>query len=198
MPLEAVARAKFRVVDALGKVIAAHRDERERTAFEHVTMFPQSRLEFKTSADHALTFDEDCYSYNQPYKGAMVFQKHLTQVVGDLDIRGEEHECAVYIDRLPAVKLWIRNTVRQPNSFWLQTASDKFYPDFVCQLEDGRVLVVEYKGALLANDPDEQQKKLVGELWAERSDGKCVFAWVENKAYGEINRTIAVPKIAHR
>ena len=84
----------------------------------------------------------------------------------------------------------MRNTVRQPNSFWLQTASDKFYPDFVCLLQDGRILVVEYKGAIFANDPLEQQKKLVGELWARRSGGKCLFAWVENRAYGEIDRTI--------
>ena len=39
--------------------------------------------------------------------------------------------------------------VRQPNSFWLQTSSDKFYPDFVALLNDGRVLVVEYKGRIL-------------------------------------------------
>lgn len=190
MTLEAIARAKFRIVDALVKVIAAHRDERERTAFEQALMFPQSGIEFKTSTDRALTFDENRYSYNQPYKGATVFQKHFARIIGDLEAKGEEHECAVYIDRLPAVKLWARNTVRQPNSFWLQTASDKFYPDFVCKLQDGRVLVVEYKGAMLAADPGEQQKKLVGELWAGRSGGQCLFAWIENKAYGEIDRII--------
>jgi len=33
------------------------------------------------------------------------------------------------------------------HSFWLQTSTDKFYPDFVCKLKDGRVVVVEYKAA---------------------------------------------------
>jgi type III restriction enzyme len=187
--MEALARAKFRVVDALVKVIAAHRDERERTAFVP-TLFPQSGLEFKTSAERALTFDENGCAYNQPYRGATVFQKHFARVIGDLEARGEEHECAVHIDRLPEVKIWARNTVRQMNSFWLQTSSDKFYPDFVCKLHDGRVLVVEYKGALLAPNPAEQQKRLIGELWAERSLGECLFAWVDNKQFAEIERVI--------
>ncbi|MGA7383709.1 MAG: hypothetical protein WBW81_03115 [Methylocella sp.] len=153
-------------------------------------MIPQSGLDFETSADHALIFNENFYAYHQPYRGATVFQKHFARVVGDLATDGEEHECAVHIDRLPEVKVWARNTVRQMNSFWLQTSSDKFYPDFVCKLQDGRVLVVEYKGALLAHDPAERQKRLIGELWADRSKGPCLFAWVENKQFAEIDRVI--------
>jgi type III restriction enzyme len=87
-------------------------------------MFPQSGLEFATSADHALVFDENSYAYNQPHNGATVFQKHFARVVGDLEARGEEHDCALHIDRLLEVKVWARNTVRQKNSFWLQTSSD--------------------------------------------------------------------------
>jgi type III restriction enzyme len=52
------------------------------------------------------------------------------------------------------------------------------------------VLVVEYKGALLAHDPSERQKRLIGELWAERSHGRCLFAWVENQQFAEIGRVI--------
>ena len=105
MTLEALARAKFRVVDALVKVIAWHRDERERAAYERALMFPQSGLEFETSADHALLFNENGYAYNQLYRGATVFQKHFVRVIGDLKADGEEHECAVHIDRLREVKV---------------------------------------------------------------------------------------------
>jgi type III restriction enzyme len=181
MTLEALARAKFRVADALVKVIAWHRDERERKAYEQA-LIPQGGLEFETSADHSLIFNENFYAYNQPYRGATrVFQKYFARVIGDLEARGEEHECAVHIDRLPEVMIWARNTVWQMNSFWLQTSSDKFYPDFVCKLQDGRVLVIEYKGALLAHDPAERQKRLIGELWADRSRGRCLFSWVDNQ-----------------
>ena len=190
MSLEALARAKFRLADALVHVIAAHREARERTTFEQAVMFPQSGLAFETSADHAVIFDETRYSYNQPYKGATEFRKHFARVIGDLEARGEEHDCAIHIDRHPDVKVWARNTVRQPNSFWLQSSPNRFYPDFVCKLHDGRVIVVEYKGSHIAADPEEQQKKMVGELWADRSRGTCLFAWVQNKNYAEIDRII--------
>ena len=84
--LEALARAKFRLVEALVRVIAKHRDAREATAFERA-LFPQSGLEFETSSDVELVFDESRYGYNQPYKGGTSFKKHLFRVVGDLDSR---------------------------------------------------------------------------------------------------------------
>jgi type III restriction enzyme len=138
-------------------------------AFEKA-LFPKSGLEFVTSADVELVFDEMRYAYNQPYKGRTEFGKHLFRVVGDLAMSGEEFDCAVYIDRIDDVKAWVRNTVRQPHSFWLQTSSDRFYPDFIVLLKDGRILVIEYKGAHLASAEDAQQKKLIGDLWAERSE----------------------------
>ena len=63
MSLEALARAKFRLVEALVKVIDEHRDVREQTAFDQA-LFPQSGLELETSADEKLVFSESRYSYN--------------------------------------------------------------------------------------------------------------------------------------
>ena len=187
--LEGLARAKFRLVEALIKVIAKHRDKREVTAFERA-LFPQSGLEFETSADLELVFDESHYGYRQPYKGGTTFNKHLFRVIGDLESSGEEYECAVYLERLGAVKAWVRNTSQQPGSFWLQTASDKFYPDFVALLYDGRVLVVEYKGAFLATADDAKEKRLIGELWADRSNGRGLFLMIESKEFTRIDRRI--------
>jgi len=187
--LEGLARAKFRLVEALIKVIAKHRDTREATAFERA-LIPQSGLEFETSADLELVFDESRYGYRQPYKGGTAFAKHLFRVVGDLESSGEEYECAVYLERLGAVKAWVRNTSQQPGSFWLQTASDKFYPYFVALLNDGRVLVVEYKGAFLATADDAKEKRLIGDLWADRSNGRGLFLMIENKEFNRIERTI--------
>lgn len=186
--LEGLARAKFRLVDALVKVIAKHRDVREATAFERA-LFPQSGLEFETSSDLELVFDESRYAYNQPYRGGTEFKKHLFRVIGDLDVKGEEYDCAVYLERLPEVKAWVRNTV-QPHSFWLQTSSDKFYPDFVALLTDGRILVVEYKGAHIATADDAKEKRLIGELWAERSNGQCLFLMIESREFVRIDRAI--------
>ena len=62
--------------------------------------------------------------------------------------------------------------------FWLPTSSGRFYPDFVCELTDGRVLVVEYKGSHISAMAKEIEKGQVGKVWAERSGGKALFALV--------------------
>jgi type III restriction enzyme len=79
----------------------------------------------------------------------------------------------------PNVKYWVRNLERQPKSFWLQTSTDKFYPDFVAMLNDGRVLVVEYKGQHLIDG--EQEKLNLGQLWASKSNGKALFLMAVKK-----------------
>lgn len=96
MTLEALARANFRLVDAFIKVVFKHRDLREATAFEHA-LFPQGGLEFQTSADVELVFDESRYGYNQPYKGGTDFKTHLFRVIGDLEATSEEHKCALLL-----------------------------------------------------------------------------------------------------
>lgn len=83
---------------------------------------------------------------------------------------------------LPPVKTWVRNLERQPTaSFWLPTATDKFYPDFVAQLTDGRLLVVEYKGELTAQTTDTVEKRLIGELWEAKSAGRGLFLIAEKR-----------------
>ncbi|WP_230130483.1 hypothetical protein [Bacillus sp. CECT 9360] len=112
------------------------------------------------------------------YDGNYEFNKHYYKHVGELKSTGEELYCAKVIDSLSEVKHWVRNLEHDPSrSFWLQRSNGKFYPDFVAELNDGRILVVEYKGAIYASDPDEKEKKAIGELWTERSNGKCLFYW---------------------
>lgn len=73
------------------------------------------------------------------------------------------------------VEFWVRNISQSDYSFWLPTATDKFYPDFVAKLKDGRILVVEYKGAHLVSNDDSKEKQMIGELWARKSNGAAIF-----------------------
>lgn len=187
--LEQLARAKFRILEALQAAIAGHRSAREAGAFQDA-LIPQSGLDFATSSELAIHLDERRYSYHEPYRGPVTFQHHAFRVIGDLETRGEEFDCAVYLDRLPAIKTWVRNTARQPTSFWLQTSTDKFYPDFVAELHDGRYLAVEYKGSHLATADDAREKQLIGDLWAQRSEGRCLFAMIQNREFPRIERLI--------
>ena len=97
---------------------------------------------------------------------------------------GEEEQCAQVIDSLPAVKYWIRKVARDSASFWLPTVAGRFYPDFIAQLEDGRLLVVEYKGAHLAEGLDIVGKRRIGKLWQRKSNGRGIFIVVEKSAHG--------------
>jgi len=83
--------------------------------------------------------------------------------------------CAQFLDGLPQVQVWVRSLPRKPTSFRLQTATDWFYPDFLCQLTDGRVLAVEYKGNHLYDGIDAEEKRAVDQVWASRSGGRCLF-----------------------
>ena len=60
---------------------------------------------------------------------------------------------------------------KTPKSFACFGSSDKFYPDFVVRLKDGRILVVEYKGAPFVDSRDTKEKQMIGEVWAAWSWG---------------------------
>jgi len=83
------------------------------------------------------------------------------------------------------IRFWLRNLVnRGGGSFFLQKANGRFYPDFVCALKDGTILVVEYKGA--HGWTDAQDDRDIGNLWAELSGGKCRFVMVRDRQWGQI------------
>jgi type III restriction enzyme len=76
----------------------------------------------------------------------------------------------------------------------LQTSKDWFYPDFVCQLLDGRVLAVEYKGGSADAGwyamPDSEEKRAVGAVWESRSAARCLFLMPQGKDFEAIRRKI--------
>lgn len=142
------------------------------------------------SADFVFRFGVGMYPARPPYyQGRYRFLKHYYGVVGDLKEAppkqpDHEYHCAVAIDELPQVRHWVRNLPRFPEfSFWLPTSKDRFYPDYVAELTDGRLLVVEYKGEGYKTNDDSVEKRLIGEYWAKLSGHLFLFA-VERDAAG--------------
>jgi len=160
-------RHRFELAHAVRDLINDLRSEHKNQAWQ--ALFTETADQFAFSADLNLVFYEHRYKYSQIYSGNRLFNKHYFNIIGDLKSEGEEYECACYLDRHPKIYRWLRNTVRGDNSFWLQLPEGKFYPDFVALLEDGRILVVEYKGGYLYKNPIEQQKRLIGEVWMQES-----------------------------
>jgi type III restriction enzyme len=190
--VDTIAADRHRLRDEIERRIQQHREGERRKAFQSF-LLPESALE--VSEDEALDFGSRAYEPSWVYEGEFQFKKHFYgPKVGELHGRTpsgkvpEEFRCAQYLDGLPEVEYWVRNLVRKSGSFRLQTSKDWFYPDFVCKLTDGRVLVVEYKGAHLYADAED--KRLIGAVWAKRSRGKCLFVMPSDNNLAVIEQAI--------
>lgn len=184
--ISALMRCKFILARRIrDKIDNIRRQERSKVYQKHL-FDPRAKVE--VSFDHFFAFRHDVYRGHRLYRGQWKPAKHFLgpdQVPAfDGVAGGEEEQCAHVIDSLTAVKFWIRNVARDPASFWLPTVAGRFYPDFVAQLEDERLLVVEYKGAHLAEGPDTAEKQAIGKLWQRKSNGKGVFVVVEKSING--------------
>jgi type III restriction enzyme len=187
--LDKLVHGKYRLRQAVAKKIEEHRKNALRSNYQSVLFQDFSIL--MVAPELCFSFEPLHYPFNTRYQGKYKFVKHYYPEVGDLKDKGEEFECAQFIDLLPEVKFWVRNLDRRPNcSFWLQTSSDKFYPDFVCLLNDGRYLVIEYKGEDRWSNDDSKEKRDVGGLWEARSGGKCLFIMPKGKNFGAIKEKI--------
>ena len=99
------------------------------------------------------------------------------------------------LDSLPEVKHWIRNVAKHPDAFYLPLAQNKFYPDYVAELNDGRIFVVEYKGEGWVDTGDTERKRSVGAKWEQVSGGKGLFLIVEKEHDGLGMREQMVEKV---
>ena len=190
MPIEQLARRKYGLRNALAARIDAYRQSEASKGY-NTLLFGEGSAKLEVSPRLNFYFEENRYSPNWSYQGPHKFNNHYFKQIGELKPQGEEFECARLIDTHPAVWYWVRNIERRPeSSFWLQTSADKFYPDFVVLLHDGRILVVEYKGADRWGAPDAQEKLALGELWADRSRGRCLFVMPKGPDWGKIRAAI--------
>jgi len=191
LSLEQLVLDKYRLKKGAEKKINQYRQDNRHKVYQKLLFGEKTAVTVKPDICFSYAADPRKYVYSKAYRGRYEFKKHYYPEIGDMEAQGEEFECAQFIDQLDEVEFWVRNPVRRPgHSFWLQTSTDKFYPDFVCKLKDERLVVVEYKGGHLWNE-DSKEKKALGELWAERSGGACLFVMPIDKDYVAIARVIA-------
>jgi type III restriction enzyme len=159
------------------------------------TLFGEGR-ELRIAVDDSYTFEfhPQAYAPSRDYDkrfGFFDFRKHYYGRIGDFDSK-EEFECAVELDKLAQqgrISFWVRNLVRKEGcSFFLQKADGRFYPDFLCQLSNGVVLALEYKGADRWGDAEDD--RLIGSLWEELSGGRCRFLMVKDKRWNLIEEKL--------
>ncbi|MCF6430428.1 DEAD/DEAH box helicase family protein [Leisingera sp. MMG026] len=203
IPLSQLMRCKFILARKLNAKIQEFRQEERNNVYQMNLFGPEARLEI--SFDEGIRFFDEMYSDVPKYRGMYTFKHHFMgpREVPEFDSKkgdaGEEVKCALALDALglnasPRLKFWTRNVSKHPNSFSLPTSTDKFYPDFVGVMEDGRFLVVEYKGKDRTPEEsrDSREKELIGQQWAKASGGKAVFvmATMESGDPGEVRAQI--------
>ncbi len=185
--ISALMRCKYILARKVREKIADIRQLERKRAYQRYLIAPDAEVE--VSFDHAFEFNSDMYlgerHYRGPWKPTLHFLGPERVPAFDGAKDGEEFQCAQVVDSLPGVKHWIRNVARHQRSFWLPTATGRFYPDFLASMKDGRLLVVEYKGAHLADGPDTSEKRVIGEIWARKSEGKGVFLIAEKSKDGK-------------
>tara|TARA_R100000687_G_scaffold80529_1_gene76174 strand:- start:138 stop:1073 length:936 start_codon:yes stop_codon:yes gene_type:complete len=198
IPLAALMRCQYILARRVQERLQAIYEAEQSTAFQSSLFDELAKPE--VSFESGFTFFDGMYDGVRKYQGRQVFGKHFTgkRQVPAFDGKaegGEEFECAVFLDANAKVKHWIRNVANHPNSFWLPLAGGKFYPDFVAELQDGRTLVVEYKGEHLLSKPDTLAKIAIGQLW-ERSSEKALFLLAVKNKDGLTMREQLVSKLA--
>ena len=99
----------------------------------------------------------------------------------------------VYNDNVksPIITEWLGKVVGgEGETLDRQHSTDWFYPDFLCELEDGRVMAVEYKGADRYDGADAKEKRAVGKVWESRSAGKCLFEMPTRSNFSSIAKRL--------
>lgn len=179
--LTALVRARFQLAQALVKEVGRLRQIAMARGFQGRLM-DMAVPGVEELAHYSFHYQPGQYPARQMYQGSYEFSKHFYPVIHDLREKtqagatAEEFRCAQAIDAHVKVKQWVRNIERQEKfSFWLPTATDYFYPDFVAELIDGRVLAVEYKGEPYRTNDDSREKQQVGHQWEQSSGGRCLF-----------------------
>lgn len=190
-------RQKFLIRNMLGQRIKDLRMKAVNLSYQE-TLFGDGYADrVQVNDNYLFVYHPQAYAPSSDYDkrtslyGVFDFRKHYYGRIGDFD-SGEEFACAVHLDILAQkgeIEFWVRNLVRkEASSFFLQKADGRFYPDFICQLKNGKVLVVEYKGG---NGWDSaKDDRLIGGLWAELSGSKCHFVMVKNKEWEVIDAEI--------
>jgi type III restriction enzyme len=185
--LTALVRAKFQLAQAIRQEIARLRGLAMSKGFQ-TRLVDMVVPDVQAMVHRSFQFQPGQYPARNVYQGSFEFSKHFYPVVHDLrektpgGQRSEEFRCAQAIDSHPKVRRWVRNIERQERfSFWLPTSSDYFYPDFVAELTDGKLLAVEYKGQHLNTGDDADEKRQVGFQWEQSSGGRCLFLWAVDR-----------------
>lgn len=190
---------RFRLKSAVREKIKQHYLDAKKKGFQEL-LFTEPGVVKEKLSKFSLGEDfvfPETYPVSNPYSGTFCFSKHYYSQIGEMN--DEEEECAINIDSNPNVEFWVRNIERREfHSFWLQTSTDKFYPDFVVKLKDGTIVLVEYKNETLYSTDDSKEKRQIGKFYAGLSNGSCRFLMLNGKDWNLLKSLLSLEKPTYK
>lgn len=193
MNLAKINQRKFEIRNLLEARISSLKKDAATKAYQESLFGDNADNRISVSDEYVFTFNPYAYAPTRDYAdeyGPYEFRHHYYSRIGEFDSK-EEFECAVWLDQQAdqgRITFWVRNLVRREgSSYSLLKADGKFYPDFICKLPNGTILIVEYKGANQWDTPKVKMDRMVGQLWADMSQGKCKFVMVKDKNWSAID-----------
>jgi type III restriction enzyme len=185
--LAVIVRRRHLLAEVLRTKVSDHGRAQARRAIQQLIRERADSVE--TSDELPRWIEEHAYKPSRIFEGH-VFQRHPFSLVADMN--EAEFDCASRIDTHANVARWLRNADHEgQGGFWLPKSPGRFFPDFIVELKSGQVVLVEYKNAKLAAYSEEQHKKAIGELWAQRSSARGRFAWVVEKDWTTLDRQLS-------
>ena len=185
IPLSSLMRCQFILARCLQKKLEAIYAAESNKSYQ-LNLFGKDAVP-SISFDQGFRFVDGMFAGVRLYRGRQRFAKHFTgndqvpafdsQTANGAD--GEELHCAVALDSIADVKHWIRNVPKHANAFFLPRAVGYHYPDLIAELNDGRTLIVEYKGQRGKADPKEIESLNIGKTWQAVSGGMAIYCRVE-------------------
>lgn len=172
---------KFSLRQALAEKFREMRKEAKRQAFQNLLFPLEGVTKARVGENYLFEFHPDHYSPNGIFPRSNEMNHHYYPVVGEFDSE-DEKKMAWHLESLcdqGILAFWVRNLVRKGHaSFFLQKATDRFYPDFLAKLPNGRIIVIECKGDYGWKAAEDDRR--IGDLWESLSEGKCLFVMVKD------------------
>jgi len=181
LKLEHLIFLKRQLRDILVNKIKYYIEEAKKKGYQRILGFKDNTIRDESRFELGKNFEFKAeYPVIELYQGSYDYKKHYHKIISHMN--GEEEECASIIDSNPNVDVWLRNLDRNKDyAFWLQTSTDKFYPDFIVKLTDGTIVIVEYKNDRDYSNDDSIEKRRIGEIYAAINGIQIRFIMLEGR-----------------
>ena len=190
LPLAGLMQSKYILARKLRERIGTVRKKERSKVYQSSLFAPEAKPEI--SFDHGFEFKEGIFAGVRLWEEkGFTFTKHFlgpdNVPAFDGKTGGAEEMCARALDSLPStiMKHWVRNVSQHRDAFWLPLEGGRFYPDFVAELADGKLAVIEYKGEPYATNDDSKAKVAIGKVWEKATGGEGFFLMVEKEVDGK-------------